>query len=227
MSTPAPQQGKTWQSLLDQGWRQGTLFTGPGLSFNFNLLENAYFVVDPPNCLVATAYLRVHIKKDALSALAPKPWPGSTERRERFARWLARRYDRPPFPDVLVEAFVSPLQQILERMDETEYGAALHRVTREWRLSAPASDDPPYEVKLVLLLDTSSLSTKEADALGIVEEQLRSVLYPTVIMLHPVIRMATPNELSVREYWMTFPIYAEYLSYQGDDAIGALPLPRL
>jgi hypothetical protein len=48
-----------------------------------------------------------------------------------------------------------------------------------------------------------------------------------MIKLHPVIRMATPDELSVREYWATFPIYAEYLSYQGDAAVGALPPSRL
>ena len=282
MSTPAPQQGKKWQSLLDQGWHQGALFAGPGLSFNYNLLGSAgtfeatgrnvksreqlvvatqdcdivsenepyieaivckpessafcdkisdnsarYFAVDPANCLVAKASLRIHIDKGALSMLTPKAWPASAERRERFASWLARRYDRPPFPDVLVKAFVNPLQQVLEWMDDSVHGAALHRVTKEWRLSAPTSDDPPFDVGLLLLLDTNSLSEVEADALGIIEEQLRSVLDPAVIKLHPVIRMATPDDLSVREYWTTFPIYAEYLSYQGDDAVGALPLPRL
>jgi hypothetical protein len=185
-----------------------------------------YFLIDPSNKLVAKAFNRLLVQKEALDAIQPLPWPATKQRLFRFAGWLARRYDRPPFPDLLVAGFLNPLEQILEDLDRTSHGAALHRISREWRLTSPQTQEPPYRVQLTILLDTPTLSVEEANALESVEEAIRNAIDPSIIVLHPVIKTATMDELSVRAYVTTFPIYYEYLSYHGDEQVGALPIKR-
>jgi len=187
-----------------------------------------FFVVDPPNCWLAVAYHRVQIAKSDLLALTPKPWPADTKRLERFVRWLARRYDRPAIPDQLVKAFQVPLAQALEVLDSASptAGLAISRATTEWRVTLPSTEQPPFHVQLLLLLSVHTLSAEEANAIALAEERIRATIDPDVVRLHPIVRMVTEEELSLKEYRATCLLFLEPLTYRGEEVVGAPPLDR-
>lgn len=186
------------------------------------------FVIDPVAGLVAQAMRRVMLAKEVLGTLIPELWPSSPDRFDRFVRWLARRYDRPAVPDSLVAAFQAPVEQALAQLDMTAptIGAAFTHAVRELRINIPASEYPPYDLQLVMLLAQDSLSEEQGDALYRVIETIRNVIDPNVVHLHREVRILSEAEMSLAEYLATRPLYLEYLTYQGDEIAGSPPLPR-
>jgi hypothetical protein len=188
-----------------------------------------WFVIDPAIGLVAEAKYRLHLAKEALLALTPEPWPSGPERLERFIRWLARRYDRPTIPDRLVEAFQNPVEAALTRLDKAQphVGAAFSRAVHEVRINLPSSENPPFDLQLVLLVKREGLSEEEADAMAIASEAIQASLDPKIVRLDPEARILTEEEMSLAEYFATRPLFLEYHTYKGDEIEGAEPYGRV
>lgn len=189
-----------------------------------------WFVVDPESGLVALATYRVQIAKRVLAGLSPGPWPGGPKRLQRFIRWLSRRYDRPAVPDPLVEAFQRPFEEMLERIhDESpSVGAAFNRAVSEVRVSVPPNETPPFDLHVVLMLGSDTLTREEADAIDHVERAVLGRFGSGDARVGTGgVYARTEDEMSVAEYFATRPLFLEYLTYRGDAVEGAEPPPRV
>lgn len=100
-----------------------------------------YFRVNDGNAAEARVLdygQRALLDKGFLGAVAPdnallQSW--AVEQRERLARWLARRYDRPAIPDLDYEQITRPVREAWERLvaEEAETAALYNQTFSEWR----------------------------------------------------------------------------------------------
>ena len=187
------------------------------------------FIIDFDTGLVAEAIYHVPIAKQVLKTLTPEPWPGSPKRLEQFVRWLARRYDRPALPDTIVEAFQKPVEGVLARLDEErpDIRATFSMAVHEVRIKLPASENPPFGIRLVLLIRNDGLSEEEARAIDIFKETVQNTLNPKIVHLDPEVRLLTEEEISMAEYYATRPLFLEYHTYKGEEIEGAEPYDRV
>lgn len=186
-----------------------------------------YFVVDPGTGLVAQARYRALFTKQVLLHVEPTQWPSSEQRLGRFVQWLARRFDRPAIPNNLVQAFQRPVEDALRLLDEQQpsLGVAFSRVVHEIRVNMPASNVAPFTLQPIFLVRSSELGEDELRAIDTVADTLWSNVDPDVVHLSEH-RILSAEELSLAEYQASRPLYLEYLSYEGDEAAGALPFGR-
>jgi hypothetical protein len=186
------------------------------------------FVIGPDVNLIAEAKYRVLLDKDVLSVLTPEAWYGTTERFGRFVRWLARRFDRPALPDVMVETFQVPIENILKQIDDNypSIGIAFSQAVYEMRVNVPEHEDPPYHLNLLMMGKQDSLSIEEADAIDYVFNTILHGLDSTIIHLDPDKRFLTDEEISLAEHRATRPMFLEYHTYKGEEIEGAEPFGR-
>lgn len=183
------------------------------------------FLIDPDTGLIAQAKYRVTLSKDLLATLTPEAWPSSPDRFERFVRWLARRYDRPAIPDIIVDVLQKPIETTLSRLDTEmpDISLAFSQAIQEIRVNLPERETPPFDLQLVLLLKNNELSEEEYQAIQTTFSQIQVSLDTEMVHLDPEIRMLTEEEISVAEYRATRPLFLEYLTYKGDEVKGATP----
>lgn len=185
-----------------------------------------WFEVDRTEGLVAHAMYRIPFDKRALLTLTPEPWPDTPQRLGRFSTWLARRASRSAIPDPIVKAFVNPLRTVLERLKRnqpTVYQAFNH-VVEEIRLSLPESEEPAFEIGMVLLLDETGLRGEADDAIQSVCDELQAKLKPDQARLCGVSKL-TRSRMSVELHFRTALVDLENLTYDGDVIAGGEPLP--
>lgn len=182
------------------------------------------FEIDRVEGLIAHAMYRVPFDKRALLELTPSEWPDSADRLDLFSRWLARRASRSAIPDPIVAAFVSPLRRVLDTHKRKRPDAykTFNDAVEEIRLGLPSSDEPPFEIHLVLLLSGSELSAEHDDAIESVCTGLREALTPAEAELGDVMKM-TKSRMSVELYRRTSLVDLENFTYLGDDILGAEP----
>lgn len=187
-----------------------------------------WFAISLEKGLVAQARYRVQIAKELLKEYTPEPWPSDPDRLSRFIRWLARRYDRPAFPDSMVDAFERPLAAALDELfsNQPAVASAFNRAIREIRVNMPLAEAPPFDLQLVLLARTERLTEAEADAIEVVTREIQSSLDPAPVRLNPEIRVLTEEEMTMAEYFATRPLFLEYHTYRGNEVEGAEPTPR-
>ncbi|NNJ12586.1 hypothetical protein EKD04_019860 [Chloroflexales bacterium ZM16-3] len=184
-----------------------------------------WFTIDEKQRLVAQAKYRVLLEKEILLSLTPAPWPSSLERRLRFITWLGRRYDRPALPDDIVEQLQQPLERVLSRINEEHPQTLMlfSGVVHEVRVSQPWTAEPPYQMQLVLMIQSDQISAEEADAINIVIDEIQAEINCEYILLDSP-RIVTEDQISLREYRGTWPIFLDYLTYQGNEINGIEPL---
>ncbi len=190
-----------------------------------------WFLIDPRTELVAYAAYRLQVEKAILQRLTPEPWPGDATRLQRFRDWLARRYDRPALPDKMVDHFQKPLEAVLKRFneDQPDVGLTFNRAVREIRVRQPDSDNPPFRLRLLLMLHrgTSQDQAEAIDtAIDAVMAELLNTLDSNLVVLDPQPVKATEQLISVADYFATVPLFFNYLTYQGEEIHGAEPLGR-
>ncbi len=200
--------------------------TNERLISNADLNSIRWFLADPATGLVVYAIYRVTIEKRALLHLEPEPWPSGATRLERFSNWLARRYDRPALPDLLVEQFQTPLENALERFrkDSPELSKALNEAVHEFRVTLPETEIPPFDVQLLIVM-RDRLSRDQADAIDAAMAVVRESITDSRIRLGPE-RRGTLDLISVADFRKTRPLFLEDLTYQGESISGAEPLRR-
>lgn len=188
-----------------------------------------WFVINFDTGLVAESKYHVQFAKQVLSILTPELWPDSPKRLEQFIRWLARRYDRPAIPDAIVDAFQRPVEQVFNLLAEEQPDVVLafNKVVYEVRISLPTNESPPFNLQLMLLIDSDGSSREQTDAIDIVTRAVRANLNPKDVHLHPEVRIVTEERISMAEYYATRPLFLEYFTYKGDEIEGAEPYGRV
>jgi hypothetical protein len=176
---------------------------------------------------VAHAKYRTQFTKQALKILAPEPWPKGSKRLDEFARWLARRYDRPAIPDAIYEVFQRPIDTRIALLEQENPGvfSAFNRVVSDIRVNLPSSEDPPFDLQLILLVNSDELSDKELNAIDIFDEVIRTSLDTNYINLDKL-RILTEKEISLAEFYATRPLYVANYTYKGEEIEGARPHER-
>jgi hypothetical protein len=182
-----------------------------------------YFVVDPQAAYVAVASYRVQISKTALPSLTPDPPVMDEDRLLRFTDWLARRYDRPTVPDRIYNVFHRPIYDTLRLLDGEPTMAAFTGAVHDIRVKSPQRMQPPYDMGLLILLRPPGLSEAGANALDNVRARLEGALQSEQIVLPLPIDLWPLDEVPYRLILRTHPLMIEYLSYEGDELVGAQP----
>jgi len=70
------------------------------------------------------------------------------------------------------------------------------------------------------------LTATADDAIDVVIERLRETLDPALVTLDADVRKLTDDQMSLTEFYATVPLFLEPLTYEGDEIVGAPPLPR-
>lgn len=182
------------------------------------------FIVQEEPELIAEAARRVLLSKAALAELAPL---GRVRDGRAFARWLARRFDRPAVPDSIVECFQKPVNDVMRKFFKRSASDArlFNEVVREVRVNLPSSVDPPYALHLVILLEGNAIS---ADQLAVVEAVCDLVLErfepnDPQVALDREIRLLSDEEMTVAEYFASVPLWFDDLTYRGNQIAGSEP----
>lgn len=178
--------------------------------------SSRWFLLDADKCLVAQAFQRIHVKKEALEQLELEGWSLGGEALERFARWLARRYIRPAFPDEFVEAYQGPVNGVFEETP-TEVMECFSQVVSEIRVSKSSTQGPPYDLEFLLLTAGEDLYEEEAEAIALVQEGMETALSASSLVDSVRFHFRTLYETSIAEYFASDPIYLEHLTYAGEE----------
>lgn len=188
--------------------------------------SSRWFLLDKDKRLVAQALQKIHVKKEALEQLKLEGWSLGGEVLERFARWLARRYIRPAFPDKFVEVYQGPVDGVLDKVP-TKILEHFSHVISEIRVSKSSVQGPPYNIEFLLLTGGEKLSKEEVEAVVLIQDSMEAALYASPLVDNVRFSLQTLYETSIAEYFASDPIYLEYLTYQGgEDPAGAVPSPQ-
>ena len=279
------------ETLLKQGWKQGTLFNAHSACFRYNNLASSsdaietvisrermlksgeklivisqdcdikasvdkepyietlickrynqqfinrigntntttrWFVIDSTTRLVAEAKYRVLFTKESLLNLSPEIWPSGPRRLDEFTRWLARRYDRPAIPDIMVDFFQRPLEELIHlfEQEKPDIFSNFNKVVSDIRINIPVTEEPPFNLQLTLLIQTNGISNEELEALEAIKDAILSRFSNTAVHLNQEIRTLTDEEISLAEFYATRPIYFDYYTYKGEEIEGEEPHGR-
>lgn len=189
--------------------------------------SSRFFLVDQDSHLVAEATRRVIIKKELLEPFEPESWPSHDNHLDRFARWLARRYIRPAYPQVFVEAVQDPIR---ETLGNAPNGIVAHfsNIVHEMRISKSSIQGPPFNVSVTMLTLRNQITEEEANAIDHITQEIQTLLESDPRIIGAEFPTRTPDEMSVAEFVSTHPIYLEHYSDdEGDEYMGgAEPLPQ-
>lgn len=181
------------------------------------------FVVDSVSGLVASAQERLLIDKQILPSARPRN-SMSAQRMDDFTRWLARRFDRPALPDLLVTLFQRPLADRIARACRAHPGSAevLSRAVREVRANVPDADTPPFAMHVLLLLP-ETLSAEELVTIDMIRAEVLAAFRNSQDIDLIDVDLVLEEELSVAEYFATRPLWFEDFTYKGMEVHGAQP----
>jgi hypothetical protein len=180
-----------------------------------------YFLLDRKRGLVAESSVMVLIEKPVLLIFTPKSGACDSPTQERFARWIAHRFDRPTFDDDVVGAVIKPLLENLSQMQK-EHDPDLNALdnVKEVRL-AKIVGKPPFDVRLLFIIPEDGLPDNGV-ALAHLVFRIRTWFNPLAARLvawdvHHL------YEITVGDYLDTQQIYLEQYTYQGQIIRGLLP----
>lgn len=185
--------------------------------------SSKFFLLDPDQGLVADATVQIQLEKPVLQEFDPKPVIATDDRKRRFARWLARRAERPALPDYLVQVFVDPFLSGLRRLGE-ENPRSLDCLAEVREARVRVSGDVPLTVDLIFFTEAGHPidgGVGLADLIGHIETWLD----PKLVSL----RWATSSlgEISVQDYLATEQIFLDHYTYEGETKTGLGPPQRV
>ncbi len=179
------------------------------------------FLLDPDRGLVVDATMVSMVEKPFLATLTPEIGAPDAEMQRRFSLWLAHRFNRPAFPDRVVEAVVAPILDNLRRMQEAGE-AELHVLdpVREVRL-ARLVGGLPFEVRLLFIVPEAGLPDGGV-GLARLAGRMRDWFDPDAARLVAA-QPLTYHSISVGDYYATDRIYLDYYTYRGRTIQGLGP----
>ncbi len=180
-----------------------------------------YFLLDRKRGLVAESSFIVPIEKPVLLNFTPEPGACDSATQERFARWLAHRFDRPAFDDDVVGAVIKPiLDNLFQMQKDADPDLDVLDNVKELRL-AKIFGKPPFDVRLLFIIPEDGLPD-DGVALAHLISRMRTWFNPLAARL---IAWDTRHlyEISVGDYLDTQQIYLEHYTYQGQVIRGLFP----
>ena len=183
-----------------------------------------YFLLDRKRGLVTESSVMVLIEKPALLSFTPEPGACDSPTQQRFARWIAHRFDRPAFHDDVVGAVIKPILDNLSQMqkDNDPDLKALDNV-KEMRL-AKIAGKPPFDVRLLFITPEDGLPDNGV-ALARLIFRMRTWFNPLAARL-VAWDARHLYEITVGDYLDTQQIYLEQYTYQGQISFrGFFPQP--
>jgi len=184
-----------------------------------------YFLLDRKRGLVAESSVMALIEKPVLLNFTPEAGTCDSATQERFARWIAHRFDRSAFDDDVVGAVIKPLLDNLSQMqkDGDPDLDALDNV-KEVRL-AKITGKPPFDVRLLFIIPEEGLPDKGV-ALARLVFRIRTWFNPLAARL-VAWDARHLYEITVGDYLDTQQIYLEQYTYQGQIIRGLLPAANI
>ena len=180
-----------------------------------------YFLLDRKRGLVAESSVMVLIEKPVLLNFTPEPGACDSATQERFARWIAHRFDRTAFHDDVIGAVIKPILDNLSQMqkDNDPDLDALDNV-KEVHL-AKIVGKPPFDVRLLFIIPQEGLSDSGV-AIAHLVSRMRTWFNPLAARL-VAWEARHLYEITVGDYLDTQQIYLEQYTYQGRIIQGLLP----
>jgi hypothetical protein len=183
-----------------------------------------YFLLDPERRLVAQSSILVLIEKPVLMDLTPELGAIDTVTKQRFARWVAHRFDRTAFAESVVGAVVKPiLDNLAQMLKDNDPDLDALNMVKEIRL-AKISGDHPYKVRLLFIIPESGLPDNGV-ALAHLASRMHGWFNPLAACLSTWDARHI-YEISVGNYLDTQQIYLDHVTYRGRTIQGLLPPPR-
>ncbi len=184
-----------------------------------------YFLLDRNRGLVAESSFLVLIEKPVLKHFKPEPGVPDSATQERFARWVAHKFDRPAFEDDIVGAIIKPILDNFSQMQKaSDLDLRAMDNVKELRL-AKVIGNPPFDVRLLFIIPEQGLPDKGV-ALARLVSRMREWFNPLAARLvawdaHHL------YEITVGDYLDTQQIYLEHYTYRGQVIRGLLPPSRI
>jgi len=174
------------------------------------------------DALIADAIVRIQIEKAALLLLTPKSSFKENDKvtPHKFSEWLARRYNRPALPDVIVNAIQKP---IVKAIDKLPIAHNLQRVLDgiDELLFFLRNDTIPFQVDMIFLRDERNdapyVSDEDAAGLGgwignILQKGNKAILMHWEIL--------SRKEISVYDYSNAYELPLDYYTSWNDSTEG-------
>jgi len=183
-----------------------------------------YFLIDPDEGLVADARIQIQLEKPALREFVPSDPFRSQEARQRFARWLARRSDRPAVKENVVEYFVAPVLDCLNKL-RTTHPAAIECLADVLEIRFRSIGDSPIETAIVFFVEKGyplDGGIALAELVGLIIQELDDEASKLVGW-----DAISYDEISVAEYVAMNQLYLDSYTFQGQTRVGLGPSPRL
>jgi len=182
--------------------------------------SSRYFLLDGSRGYVVDATVSVVIEKPLLTTLKPEVGVTTEEDRKRFARWLARRVNRPAISDDVVAAIVKPMLENLRSMQNrgTLDMEILDRIS-EVRLRV-ANESLPFHFDLLFIVDNVDTAAMEL-ALAPLIGAMRGWFNPELAILQSWYARSYA-EVSVADYLASEQLYLDEYSYEGGTIRGLI-----
>jgi hypothetical protein len=187
--------------------------------------SSRYFLLDPSRSLVVDATILTLVEKPLLTTVTPEPGAVDPSRQRRFARWLARRYNRPALPDEVVDAVVRPILEnlrLLQEANDSDLGSL--ETVEELRL-ARVTGNPPYDVRLLFIIPRAGLEDGGL-ALARLVARMRGWFDPSTARL-VAWDARHLYEVTVGDYLDTDQILLDHYTYRGLTIRGLGPPPQV
>jgi hypothetical protein len=181
------------------------------------------FVIDSARGVIASAQERLLIDKRCLLSASPQNVM-AFQKLDDYTRWLARRFDRPALPDLLVKLFQTPLANAVVRTCRANAGWAevLSRAVREVRANVPVAETPPFNMH-VLLLIPEALSERELEIIDLIRGEMLATFSDNADVHLNGVELVLEDELSVADYFATRPLWFDDFTFEGSEVHGAEP----
>lgn len=100
-----------------------------------------------------------------------------------------------------------------------------NHISKHFFVNLPESEDTPFNLQLILLVGSDGLNEEEANAIDFFNEVVQSSLDTVLVNLEPT-RIVTDEEISLKEFYASRPIYVGDYTYHGEEIEGAIPHGR-
>lgn len=184
-----------------------------------------YFLINREVGLIADAATRTSIEKAVLLSRRPMNWPSSDIRLKRFRSWLGSRYTRPVDPDEVVEVLNNPIIDRVKNIRKNNvngFSDVLDLVRSVHVLRKNGSK--PYDVTLLFFVEEKNWEESRETIPGLFEDLHEQVSPGDVTLSYEV---TTEQRITLSDYLATTYFDLNSYSYEGEDTVGAEPIPEL
>ena len=87
-------------------------------------------------------------------------------------------------------------------------------------MNLPETEEPPFNLQLILLVRSDGLSKEELQAIDVFNEALQASIDANLVKLEPT-RILTEEQISLAEFYASRPLYLADYTFRGEEIEGA------